>query len=316
MASLTDTFVPTTPASDAYGPQGRSEWLDVDWRQHLHWAQLDGAAVNYVDIGEGEPLVFIHGLSGCWQNWLENIPHFAKTRRVIALDLPGFGASPMPTEKISINGYAAVVDQLLDQLDIGEAAIVGNSMGGFIGAELAIEFATRVDRLVLVSAAGLTTAEMHNDKTLTALRTAENLLAYGAAWFGTRSDRLSRRPGLRKALMLMVAAHPDKLPAPLTAEQVRGSGKPGFLDALEALGTYPLQERLERIESPTLIVWGAKDRLVPLRDADRFVEAIGDNANKVVYSDTGHVAMLERPARFNADVEKFLIEGDTDGRTQ
>lgn len=316
MASLTDSFVPTMPASDAYGPQGRSEWLDIDWRPHLHWAQLDGATVNYVDIGEGEPLVFIHGLSGCWQNWLENIPHFARTRRVIALDLPGFGASPMPAEKITISSYAAVVDQLLDQLNIGEAAIVGNSMGGFIGAELAIEFATRVDRLVLVSAAGLTTAEMHNDKTLTALRTAENLLAYGAAWFGTRSDRLSRRPGLRKALMLMVAAHPDKLPAPLTAEQLRGSGKPGFLDALEALGTYPLQERLERIETPTLIVWGAKDRLVPLRDADRFVEAIGANANKVVYSDTGHVAMLERPARFNADVEKFLLEGDTDGRTQ
>jgi pimeloyl-ACP methyl ester carboxylesterase len=222
----------------------------------------------------------------------------------------------MPPEKITINFYARVVDELLDSLNIGTASIVGNSMGGFIGAELAIEFATRVDRLVLVSAAGLTTAEMHNDKALSALRRIENILAYGAGWAGSRSDRLARRPGLRKALMLAVAAHPDKLSSALAAEQVRGSGKPGFLDALEALGTYPLQDRLERIEAPTLIVWGSKDRLVPLRDADRFVEAIGDNANKVVYSDTGHVAMLERPARFNADVEKFLVEGDTDGRTQ
>jgi pimeloyl-ACP methyl ester carboxylesterase len=316
MASLTDSFVPTSPASDAYGPQGRSEWLDIDWRRHQHWASLTGATVNYVELGEGDPLVFVHGLSGCWQNWLENIPHFARTRRVIAVDLPGFGASPMPERKITINGYAAVIDELLDGLGAERAAIVGNSMGGFIGAELAIEFATRVERLVLVSAAGLTTAEMHNDRALSALRRAENLLAYGAAWAGTRSDRLSRRPGLRKALMLMVAAHPDKLPAPLAAEQVRGSGKPGFLDALEALGTYPLQDRLERIEAPTLIVWGEKDRLVPLRDADRFVEAIGENANKVVYADTGHVAMLERPERFNADVEKFLVEGDSDGRTQ
>jgi pimeloyl-ACP methyl ester carboxylesterase len=316
MASLTDTFVPTTPVSDAYGPQGRSEWLDIDWREHMRWATLSGSTVNYVELGEGAPLIFIHGLSGCWQNWLENIPYFARDHRVIALDLPGFGASPMPREKISINGYAAVVDELLDTLNIGEASIVGNSMGGFIGAELAIEFATRVDRLVLVSAAGLTTAEMHNDRGLAALRRIENILAYGAAWAGTRSDRLSRRPGLRKALMLAVAAHPDQLPAPLTAEQVRGSGKPGFLDALEALGTYPLKDRLERIEAPTLIVWGAKDRLVPRRDADRFLEAIGENANKVVYEDTGHVAMLERPARFNADVEKFLRDGDSDGRTQ
>lgn len=316
MASLTDTFVPTTPVSDAYGPDGRSAWLDVDWREHLRWAQLDGATVNYVDAGEGDPLVFIHGLSGCWQNWLENIPHFAASRRVIALDLPGFGASPMPREKITIHGYAAVVDALLDSLGLERAAVVGNSMGGFVGAELAIEFATRVDRLVLVSAAGLTTAEMHNDHALAALRRVENVLAYGAAWFGTRSDRLSRRPGLRKAMMLMVAAHPERLPAPLAAEQLRGSGKPGFMDTLEALGTYPLRDRLERIEAPTLIVWGDKDRLVPLRDADRFLEAIGDNASKVVYEDTGHVAMLERPARFNADVERFLRDGDTDGRPQ
>lgn len=316
MASLTDTFVPTVPASDRYGPEGHSEWLDIDWREHLRWASLRQGPVNYVDLGEGEPLVFIHGLSGSWQNWLENIPHFARSRRVIALDLPGFGCSPMPSEKISINLYASVVDELLDGLGIETASVVGNSMGGFIGAELAIEFATRVDRLVLVSAAGLTTAEMHNDHALAALRRAEFVLASGAAWFGTRSDRLARRPGLRRAMMLMVAAHPQRLPAPLVAEQVRGSGKPGFLDALEALGTYPLRDRLERITAPTLIVWGDKDRLVPLRDADRFREAIGDNANKVVYADTGHVAMLERPARFNADLEKFLREGDTDGVTQ
>ena len=97
MASLTDTFVPTEPTSTWYGPEGRSAWLDIDWREHLNWASLRRGPVNYVDIGEGEPLVFIHGLSGSWQNWLENIPHFAASRRVIALDLPGFGASPMPS---------------------------------------------------------------------------------------------------------------------------------------------------------------------------------------------------------------------------
>jgi pimeloyl-ACP methyl ester carboxylesterase len=306
MAGTTETTLPSPAASDAYGPQERSEWLDIDWREHLKWASLSKSTVNYVDIGEGPVLVFIHGLSGCWQNWLENIPNFARSHRVIALDLPGFGASPMPLEKITISGYAAVVDELLDSLGIERAVVVGNSMGGFIGAELAIAFSTRVEKLVLVSAAGLTTQEMHNDRVLGGLRRAENVLAASSAWAATRSDRLSRRPGLRKALMLMVAAHPERLPAPLIAEQVRGSGKPGFLDALEALGTYPIQDRLERIEIPVLVVWGDKDRLVPVKDADRFVEAIGANASKLVYEDTGHVSMLERPARFNADVAEFL----------
>ena len=308
MAAATETPQPTSSPIDAYGPQGRSEWLDIDWSEHLNWAQVQGSAVNYVDIGEGPPLVFIHGLAGSWQNWLENIPHFARSRRVIAPDLPGFGHSPMPHEKISIKGYAAVIDELLDQLGLEGADVVGNSMGGFIGAELAIEFPTRVKSLVLVSAAGLTSQEMHRDSGIAVMRRVENVLAFGSGWFAARSDTVARRPGLRKALMLMVAAHPAKLSAPLTAEQVRGSGKPGFIDALEALGTYPLEDRLERIECPTLVIWGDKDRLVPVRDADRFVETIGANARKIVYEDTGHVAMLERPARFNADVEAFLAE--------
>ncbi len=316
MATVTGTRLTATAADDAYGPQGRSDWLSVDWHEHLRWASLSNATVNYVDVGEGPALVFVHGLTGCWQNWLENIPHFARSHRVIALDLPGFGFSPMPTEKISINGYAGVLDELLDELDIERAAVVGNSMGGFIGAELAIEYSTRVERLVLVSAAGLTTVEIHNDKALAMLRVAENVLAFGAAQIALRSDTLSRRARLRKVLMLVIAAHPDRLPARLTAEQVRGAGKPGFMDALEALGTYPLSDRLERIEAPTLVLWGEKDRLVPLRDADRFIEAIGANARKLVYDDTGHMAMLERPARFNADVESFLAEDDPAGETQ
>ena len=315
MASITDSprFTRDEPrvtrsAADAYGVDGRSDWLDVDWREHLHWAEVLGSPVNYVDIGEGPPLILIHGLAGSWQNWLENIPHFARSRRVIALDLPGFGASPMPAKDISIGCYAEIVDGLLDQLGIEKAPVVGNSMGGFIGAEMAIELATRVDKLVLVSAAGLTTHEMHRDSAMAVLRRIENVLAFGSGWFASRSEHFATRPGLRKVLMAMIVAHPARLSGPLISEQVRGSGKPGFMDALEALGTYPLLDRLEQIECPTLVVWGDKDRLVPVRDADRFVETIGDNARKLVYEDTGHMAQLERPARFNADIEAFLAE--------
>jgi pimeloyl-ACP methyl ester carboxylesterase len=315
MATATATS-PAGPDLDAYGPQGRSAWLDIDWSEHLRWARVHGTAVNYVDMGAGDPLVFIHGLSGSWQNWLENMPAFAERHRVIALDLPGFGCSEMPREPITINGYAAYVDALLDQLGIDRAFVVGNSMGGFVGAELAIEFSTRVEKLVLVSAAGLTTNEQHNDTAMAALRRIGRLLTMTTAWTATKADWLTGRPRLRKQVFAIVAAHAERLPGPLVAEQVRGSGKPGFLDALEALGTYPLEDRLQRIECPTLVIWGDRDRLVPVRDADRFVKAIGPNARKIVYEDTGHVAMLERPARFNADVEEFLAEDATPGRPQ
>ena len=102
---------------DPYGNQD-PEWLTIDWRDHLKVIHVPPAssasppgaggpadsttAVNYVELGPPEPeqapraIVFVHGLSGCWQNWLESLPRFASSHRVIALDLPGFGASPAP----------------------------------------------------------------------------------------------------------------------------------------------------------------------------------------------------------------------------
>jgi pimeloyl-ACP methyl ester carboxylesterase len=292
---------------DVYGPQGRSEWQDVDWREHQKWVEVDGNQVNVIDMGKGDPIVFIHGLSGSWPNWLEQLPVLARTNRVIAFDLPGFGQSPMPAEKISISGYGRLVDRLLDVLEVPRAVIVGNSMGGFIGAELAIQFPGRVERLVLVSAAGLTIEHQRDERALAVLKHLDARLAAWAGWVGSRADRLARRPRYRRMLMSIVAAHPDRLPAPLVAEQLRGSGKPGFVDALDALTNYPIRDRLPQIAAPTLIVWGEDDFLIPVDDAYEF-ERLIPNSRRVIYADTGHVAMVERPAAFNALLEKFMAE--------
>jgi pimeloyl-ACP methyl ester carboxylesterase len=291
----------------SYGPSGRSAWLDVDWREHQRWVTVLGRRMNVIDLGSGPPLLFVHGLSGSWQNWLENVCAFAGDHRVIAVDLPGFGESEMPAGKLSISGYADAVDSLCAALGVDAAAVVGNSMGGFVGAELAIRHPQRVERLVLVAAAGISVQHMRNDPALAAMRRAERLLALYGAWFASRSDAVARRPRLRRMVLGLVAAHPERLPAPLVAEQVRGSGKPGFVGAIDAMTSYPLRERLGEIACPTLVVWGDRDRLVPLRDADEFVRLIAD-ARKVVYADTGHVPMLERPDRFNADLREFLEE--------
>jgi pimeloyl-ACP methyl ester carboxylesterase len=307
MAGATETRSTATPAGDAYGPQGRSEWLDIDWREHLKWASLRHGTVNYTDLGEGPALVFIHGLSGCWQNWLEQLPLFARDHRVIAVDLPGFGQSEMPAEEISISAYADAIDELMGELGLEEARIVGNSMGGFIGAELAINHPQRVERLVLVAAAGLSIESIRTERTTGLRHRAENIVFFSLGHIASRSHQVALRPRLRHALLLLVAAHPQKLPGPLAAQQVLGSGKPGFSDALEAMCRYPLRDRLEKISCPTLIVWGDKDLLVPVKDASIFEKLIPDS-RKIVYKDTGHVSMMERPARFNEDVRAFLEE--------
>jgi pimeloyl-ACP methyl ester carboxylesterase len=296
-------------ALDAYGPVGRSEWMDVDWSAHLRWVRVEDRWMNVLDYGTGSgtPLLFIHGLSGCWQNWLENIPFFAREHRVLAVDLPGFGQSEMPEKAISISGYADTIDALMTELDIETAQIIGNSMGGFIGAETAIRHSDRVERLVLVAAAGLSIEHVRTERKKGLRHRAENVAFFYLGWLASQSDVVARRRRLRTALMLLVAAHPEKLPPALTIEQVSGSGKPGFSDALDAMCDYPLRDRLQHISCPTFIVWGDKDRLVPVRDAAVFEELIPD-ARSVVYQDTGHVPMMERPARFNADVDAFLSE--------
>jgi pimeloyl-ACP methyl ester carboxylesterase len=317
LSDATQLSTPQAPdrsdAADLYGPDGRSSWLEVDWREHQRWVLLDGLPVNTIELGPPagvavQPLVFIHGLSGSWPNWLEQLPVFAAERHVVAFDLPGFGYSPMPPEPISIAGYARLVDGLLARLGIDAAAVVGNSMGGFIAAELAISFPQRVERLVLVSAAGLSTYdEPSGVRVLPALRRAERVLAGTAAWVASKSDAFARRRRLREALMALVVRHPSRLPAPLAAEQIRGAGKPGFLDALQAIFVYDVRERLPEIACPTLIVWGAKDRLISVSDADVFADLI-PNSRKVIYEDTGHMAMIERPRAFNALLRDFLEE--------
>ena len=293
---------------DAYGPSGRSPWLDIDWRAHQRWVTVGGRPMNVIDLGPEDPqgtIVWIHGLSGSWQNWLENLPAFAATHRCIAMDLPGFGASPMPEEKISIAGYAAAVNELLEVLDVQRAVVVGNSMGGFVGAEIAIRFGTWVDRLVLVSAAGLSIEHQRHESALALLRLTGNVLAMGTGWLASKSDLLASRRRSRAAMLALVVRHPERLPAPLVSEQLRGSGKPGFVDALDALSDYPIRDRLGEIAAPTLVVWGEDDPLVPVRDAWEFGELIPD-ARVVVYADTAHVPMLERPQAFNGLVREFL----------
>src|SRR5438270_11996555 len=129
---------PAAVPEHRYGPAGRSEWLDVDWAAHQRQLVIDDTRVNVVEIGSGAPLLFVHGLSGCWQNWLENIPHFARRHRVVAVDLARFAESELPQAEFSIPGYGRFVDAFLGEIGIERASLAGNSSGGFIAAQTAL----------------------------------------------------------------------------------------------------------------------------------------------------------------------------------
>jgi pimeloyl-ACP methyl ester carboxylesterase len=297
------------PGADAtYADGDDAAWLDVDWQPLQRPLELLGRRVNVLDTGgSGPPLLFLHGWSSNWQIFLLNIAAFMDTHRCIAIDLPGFGASEMPSEPISIQGYAKTVDAMCDALGVECVSVVGSSMGGFIGAELALSFDTRVDRLVLVSAAGLSTEQIARRPALTLARVVTAALPY--------TQRLEpavvRRPRLRRAAMQWAVRYPEKLSTPLAQELVLSFGKPGFVPALKALMEYSYHDRLAAIEIPVLVVWGRNDLLVPVGDATRYQRLIGDNARVEIFEDTGHAPMIERPTRFNELLRGFLA-GDVE----
>jgi pimeloyl-ACP methyl ester carboxylesterase len=316
--------VPATPSSarsagDDYGVRAQPDWREIDWREHLRRMDIDGRAVNYVDLGSGDgpPVVFVHGISGNWQNWLENLPRFAQERRVIALDLPGFGESEDPVDP-SMSAYGRTVEALCDRLDLGEIALVGNSMGGFISAETTIQFPDRVERLVLCSSAGITTSDLRR----------EPVMAWGRAiaMGGTRSAAEVRmailRPRLRHAVFSLIVRHPSRIAPDILFEISKGAGRDVFVPVLKEILDYDFRERLPDIRCPTLILWGARDSIIPSKDAYEYERLIPGTQPVVMFDDTGHVPMIERPETFNSTVLEFIggpapeqgIEQDADDR--
>ena len=317
--------VPDPTPAEGPDPYGNPDpaWLGVDWDRHLQTVEVPtpeedygpspslkrrpgSTKVNYVEMGSGPglDLVFVHGLSGSWQNWLEQLPHFASSHRVLAMDLPGFGASPLPPWAISVERYAMLLRDLCTTLEVGDCALIGNSMGGFISAEATAHRPEWFAKLVLVSAAGVSHARMRREPA-----EAVSRMAVAAAPIALKMQATAmRRPRVRWGAFRSLAHQPLRLRPELLYEFFHnGAGKPGFLHAVRGLVGYDILDRLEDVEVPTLIVWGRNDRIVPPGDALEYGRLLR-NSRTVIFDHTGHIPMAERPVRFNRVLETFLDE--------
>ncbi len=269
----------------------------------MHRLELPGATVNYAEIGEGEPIVFIHGLTSSWQAWLENLPHFGRTHRVIALDLPGFGASPMPSWTIDMPAYGRMLRDFCEKLEIGrDATLVGNSMGGLVAAEAVLAEPSRFARLVLVSAAGFINTWLPHER---GVATSHEWNTFGRP-FGAAARFFVSHSRARYLMFRFAIRYPGRLGKELLWEQMAsGVPCPGFADALDAVIEYDARDRLEEIEIPTMIVWGTDDWVIPSAAALSYNRRI-PHSRLEIFEQTGHVPQLERPARFNAVLDEFL----------
>ena len=253
-------------------------WQDVDWREHQHWARVQGRAVNYVEMGSGPPLLFVHGLSGCWQNWLENIEEFSTDHRVIAVDLPGFGHSEMPRGEDLDRGLRAVHRRVL-RGGRDRRGDVRRQLDGRVrrGGDARSSSPTASSGSCSSRRRGSRSSTSATSRCSSSCTWASRSRSGSPrAWSG-RSHEMAGRPRGRKAILWYVTPHAERWSPEMVIEQAAGAGKPGFLPALDALTDYPIRDRLDDIKCPTLIMWGEKDLLVPVKDAHKFHELIPDS---------------------------------------
>jgi pimeloyl-ACP methyl ester carboxylesterase len=281
-------------------------WRAVDWHRHARTVKVGRDALSYVELGEGDPVLAIHGLGGNWTVWLENLPALAQRNRVIAVDLPGFGRSAPAADGITIHGYSRLLLGLLDELALQQTVLIGNSLGGWIAADLALRAPSRVQALVLVDAGGIVPTPRERRKALAIMGGAARLARYAPRF---RSAVASRRH-LRSLALHYTFTRPGELAADLVHMALPPEPDPGFQSALDAAKrswSDAWCDGLTELACPTLIVWGDSDSLLPLRHAREYARRIVGSRLEVI-ADAGHLPMLERPEQFNRVVLGFMAE--------
>jgi pimeloyl-ACP methyl ester carboxylesterase len=252
-----------------------------------HYLEIDGLRVRYRLDGEGPSVCLLHGWGGAIESWTPVYDELRRAYAVHAFDLPGFGESGLPPRPWGSADYAQLTLKAMDQLKVEKAHLIGHSFGGQVSIRLAATHPERVDKLVLVCSAGI-----RRRRTLAA-RLKRSAARFGK-WCAAHGGQLGER--LREAIYRRVQSADYANAGPLRPTLVKVVNEDvSFL--------------LPRIQSPTLLVWGAHDRDVPVAAA-RVMERLIPRVQLAVLENAGHFPYLDQFDRFRLIVGRFLREDD------
>ncbi|GAA0956937.1 alpha/beta fold hydrolase [Actinocorallia libanotica] len=272
----------------------------------------DQGVLRYHEAGEGPPLLFLHGsgpgVTG-WRNFRGNLARFAEHFRCLILEFPGFGVSD-PTDQHPMLAAPGAVVRFLDGLGLTQVDVVGNSMGGIVGAQVALAHPDRVRRLVTVGGLGRSVfspapgegikllMEFTDDPSREKLVRWLNAMVYDPAL--VTEELIEER--------WAQATDPETLAA---ARRMYGSAAmTAAMKAAEAADTPPYWAMLHRLRARTLITWGRDDRVSPVDMALLPMRTIRD-VEVHVFPDCGHWVMIEQKDAWESAVLAFLTRKDT-----
>ena len=271
---------------------------------------LHGRPVSYVKAGSGPLLLLIHGIAGSVENWQEVIEPLAQRHTVVAPSLPGHGRSAPGAGDYSLGALAAGLRDLLVALGYERATLVGHSLGGGIAMQFAYQFPEITERLALVSSGGLG-PEVSAVLRAAALPGAGLFIGVTATLGSTVGSQVARGlavVGLRPTIDVAEVArgyaslvdHDRRVAFLSTLRGVVGTGG----QRVSARDRFYLAEGM-----PVLIIWGARDRIIPVRHGEEAHAAI-PGSRLEVFDNVGHLPQLEAPGRFITALEQFI--GDTE----
>lgn len=256
--------------------------------------EVFGQKINYVEAGSGPTVILLHGLGGDLSNWAFNTPVLAKNYHVFAPDQIGFGASDKPLIDYRVGTLVDFLDGFYKKLGITKATLVGNSLGGWTALAYTLAHPDKVDRLVLVDAAGYSLAK-------TGMQPQREFLQV------LNPSTVEAEKALMKTILANPAMVTDAFAENALAGHLRkndGYTIDRFLDSVMR-NEDVVDGKLTAIKAPTLVIWGREDHLIPLTAGQMMGNEI-PGAQTVILDHCGHVPQIECAVPFNTALLKFL----------
>lgn len=264
-----------------------------------------GAVAHYRDYGpkDAPALVLLHGSAASLYTWDAWLLHLPKDLRVLSVDFPGHGLTgATPQKEYWIKGLTDFLEEFIDKLGLENIALAGNSMGGGIATSYVLRRPENVAALILIDADGLPEDLYEDIDSPTGFSIAHTP---GLRWLATR---ITPRFLVRDALD-NVSENPDILTEDAIDRYWHLLRHPGnreaMIDRFKAAKAQPMNHVFEAVQAPTLVLWGRRDRLIPLANGEAMAQRI-PRSELIIYEDVGHLPQEEIPQRSATDTISFL----------
>ena len=271
--------------------------------EHSKFIEINEMQVHFRDEGKGFPIVLVHGTASSLHTWDAWTNELKKTNRVIRMDLPAFGITgPNKNADYSIESYTTFLHSFVEKLNLEKFHLAGNSLGGNVAWNYAAEHPAKVEKLILVDASGLPT----NKEPPAIFKMAKTPVLRSLFLYVTPKMLITKN-------IKEVYADDDKVTDELVTRYhkmaLRAGNRQAFIDRAKTdfkLDAKINTDRLKSIQTPTLLIWGAKDLWIPLDNGKR-MNRILVNSKLEVLENSGHVPMEENPKESLELLKNFLF---------